>query len=835
MLDDLKFALRQLKKSPGFALTALLTLALGIGANTAIFSLLDQALLRSLPVRDPQQLVLLEATPYEIWNGSTSVNGGDEKAYFSYPMYKDLRDQNKVFDGLIAMVQAQAGIEWKQQSALVNAELVSGNYFDVLGVQPAVGRLLVQQDDVVTNGGPIAVLSFQYWKNHFAADPHVVGQTLAVNGHPFQIVGVSQPGFDSAIWGSPADLFVPITMKPVVIPNASDLDGHDSRWMNILGRLKPGESRTQAQAAMAPLWHSLRAAELPHFRNNSKRFVEGFVNKSALLVVDGSQGFSYSRDDLRTPLLVVMGMVVLVALMAAVNVASLVLVRSAGRVREFSMRYALGARRRQVVRQLMIEGLLLGVLGGAAGLMVVPAVTRFLVSRMNNGEGQPPFSTSIDGRVLAFNFAVAIGVSLLFALAPALQFWKPDLVSQMKEQSAASTGGRLTFRRITVGLQIGLSLLLVACSGLFVRTLHNLRNVNVGFATDHLITFGLEPNLAGYDAKAVWPLHKQVLDRLAALPGVASVGATDDPELANNGESQNISVQGYTPAEGENMHVERPYVTPDYFATLKVPLLAGRAFTPADDVTRSPVAIVNETLAKRFFGRPQNAIGRRLANGGGKDVKYDTEIVGVVRDYIHRNMRGEVKMTLYHPAAQDSNAAGFAYYVRTWSAPATAIAMIRQSVQQIDPKLVMDGLGTMDEQIDRNINDARMIAMLAVSFGVLAALLAGIGLYGVLAYATGQRTREIGVRMALGSDRAGIVVLVVKDVLKLAGISAAIAVPVTIAATRLLKSQLFGVSNADPLVLVVATIMVAAVALIAAVLPARRAANVEPMRALRSE
>jgi len=835
MLDDLKFAVRQLKKSPGFAITAILTLALGIGANTAIFSLLDQALLRSLPVRDPQQLVLLEATPFEVWNGSTSINGGDEKAYFSYPMYKDLRDQNKVFDGLIAMVQAQAGIEWKQQSALVDAELVSGNYFDVLGVQPAVGRLLVQQDDMVTNGSPVVVLSFRYWKNHFGADPHVVGQTLAVNGHPFQIVGVSRPGFDSAIWGSPADLFVPMTMKPVVVPNTSDLDRHDSRWLNILGRLKPGETRTQAQAAMAPLWHSLRQAELPLFKNSSRRFVDGFVNKSSLLVLDGSQGFSYSRDDLRTPLLVVMGMVVLVALMAAVNVASLVLVRSAGRVREFSMRYALGAKRRQVVRQLMIEGLLLGVLGGAAGLMLVPAATHFLVSRMTSGEGQPPFSTSIDGRVLAFNFVVAIAVSLLFAMAPALQFWKPDLVSQMKEQSAASAGGRLTFRRATVALQIGLSLLLLACSGLFVRTLHNLRNVNVGFATDHLITFGLEPNLAGYNKDAVLPVHQRLLDRLAALPGVASVGATDDPELADNGESGNISVLGYTPKEGESMSAERPYVTPDYFVTLKVPLMAGRAFTQADDATRSPVVIVNETLAKRFFGSPQNAIGRKLANGGGKDLKYDLEIVGVARDYIHRGMRGTVKMTVYHPAAQNSNPAGMHYYVRTWGAPDSAMAMVRQAVQQVDSKLVIDGLSTMDAEIDENINNERMIALLAVSFGVLATLLAGIGLYGVLAYATAQRTREIGVRMALGSNRAGIVVLVLKDVLKLAGISVAIAVPVTIATTRLLKSQLFGVSSADPVVLIFATVLVAGVAVIAAALPARRAANVEPMRALRSE
>jgi predicted permease len=579
----------------------------------------------------------------------------------------------------------------------------------------------------------------------------------------------------------------------------------------------------------------LRTAELPLFKNNSKRFVDGFVTRSQLHVVDGARGFSYSRNELRTPLLVVMGMVVLVVLMAAVNVASLVLVRSAGRVREFSMRYALGARRGRVVRQLLIEGLVLGVLGGAAGLLLVPAATHLLISRMTSGEGQPPFSTGVDGRILAFNFAVAIGVSLLFALAPALQLWKPDLVSQMKEQSAASTGGRLTFRRATVALQIGLSLLLLVCSGLFVRTLHNLRNVNVGFPTDHLITFGLEPNLAGYSKDIVIPVHKRVLESLAALPGVANVGATDDPELANDGESGNISVQGYTAAEEEDMNAERPYVTPDYFAALKVPLLAGRGFTDVDDASHPNVAIVNETLAKRFFGSPQNAIGRRLANGAGNKSKYDIEIVGVVRDYVHRSMRGKVKMTAYHPVAQNSNPAGLHYYVRTWGAPEATMGMIRQTVQQIDSKLVIDGLSTMDAEIDENINDERMIALLAVSFGVLATLLAGIGLYGVLAYATAQRTREIGVRMALGSDRRGIVTLVLKDVLKLAGISIAVAIPVALVSTRLLKSQLFGVSNADPVVLVSATVLIAVVAVIAAALPARRAASVDPMQALRSE
>jgi predicted permease len=834
MLEDLKFALRQLRKSPGFTLTAVLTLALGIGANTAIFSLLDQALLRALPVRDPQQLVLLENTG-KAWSGRTSIQGGDERAYFSYPMYKDLRDRNQAFDGLIAMLQAQAGVMWQQRSALVAAELVSGNYFDVLGVKPALGRLLVQGDDVAKNGSPVVVLSFSYWKNHLGEDPRVVGQTLAVNGHPFEIIGVSAPGFESAIWGSPADIYVPMTMKPVVTPNWDDLDDHRSRWMNILGRLKPGETRPQAQAAMAPLWHALRAAELPLMHQNSKRFVDSFVTNSKLLVMDGSKGFSYSRDDLRTPLLVVMGMVVLVVLMAAVNVASLVLVRSAARLREFSMRYALGARRTRVVRQLLIEGLLLGLLGGAAGLMLVPLATRVLVSQMTSGQGQPPFSTSVDGLVLAFNFAVAAGVSMFFALAPAVQLWKPDLVSQMKQQSAASTGGSLTFRRIIVGLQIGLSLLLLVCSGLFVRTLENLRNVNVGFATDHLITFGLDPNLAGYAEGALVPLHKSIREQLAALPGVASVAATDDPELAGNGEGGNISVEDYTPREDEDMDVETPLVSPNYFATLKVPILAGREFTATDDAAHPKVVVVNQALATRFFGSPQKALGRMLASGGGRDVKYDLQIVGVARNYIHRGMKGKVRETMYRPFAQDPPLAGTNYYVRTYQPPEMAIGEIRQTLARLDSKLVVDGLTTMDGQIDQNISDERMIGLLAVSFGVLATLLAGIGLYGVLAYATAQRTREIGVRMALGSDRTGIVKLVLWDVLKLAGISIAVTVPLALAATRLLKSQLFGVSNADPLVFVLAMSMIVVVVVAAASLPAQRAANVDPMKALRTE
>ncbi|MGA7885451.1 MAG: ABC transporter permease [Acidobacteriaceae bacterium] len=837
MLGDLKYAWRQLRKSPGFAVTAVVTLALGIGATTAIFSLMDQALLRSLPVRDPQQLVLLEATPYNVWNGHTSTEGGDEEAYFSYPMYQWLRDKNQVFSGLIAMFQTQAGVTWQNHSSLANAELVSGNYFDVLGVKPAVGGLLTQAEDRVKNGDPVAVLSFNYWRTHLGEDPHVVGQTLDINGHPFQILGVAAPGFQSAIWGSPADLWVPITMKPVLTPEWDELDEHNSRWLNILGRLKPGETREQAQAGLSPLWHALRLAEVPlmGLGKASKEFVAGFVTNSRLHLLDGSRGFSYSRNDLRDSLLVTMAMAVLVLLMAAVNVASLVLVRAAGRVREIAMRYALGARRERVTRQLLAEGLLLGILGGAAGLAVAPAAIRLLVGWMSAGQGETPYATHLDSTLLAFGVGLALAVSLLFTIAPVVQVWKPNLVGELKQQGAGSVGGRLGFRRAIVGVQVGLSLLLLVCAGLFVETLRNLRDVNVGFATDHLITFGVDPALAGYSATQAEELDRTMVERLRALPGVVNAGATSDPELADDGSHGNISVEGYTPAPDESMHVEQARITPDYFATLKVPLAAGRDFTAQDNASSAKVVIVNAMFADHYFGSPEKAIGHMIADGSTTDTNYNIRIVGVSGNYIHRKVRGQVQIGMYIAAAQSPELPEMQYYVRTWGAPAAAMGLIRQTVRGVDAKLALDGLTTMQGEISQNISDERMVALLAVCFGALAMLLAAVGLYGVLAYATAQRTREIGVRMALGADRASVMTLVLRDVLRLAGTSVIVALPVALLATRALKSQLFGVSTMSPVVYASVTLVVLVVAVVAALLPARRAANVEPMEALRSE
>ncbi len=833
ILSDLRYAIRQLLKSPGFALVAVLTLALGIGANTAIFTLLDQAMLRALPVNHPEQLVRLRY--FGSNTGRISAFGGDGHDYFSYPMYRDLRDKNQVFSGMLANVEMQVGVQWNIQSDLAPSELVSGNYFDVLGVRPAMGRLLLPSDDV-QNSSPVVVLSFNYWNAHFGGDPRIINQTLYINGHPFTIVGVAEPSFHSAIAGYTPKLFVPIVNRAIVMPGLNDLEDRRSAWTNIVARLKPGVSREQAEAAMLPLWRSIRAGELSNIKNKTDLFAKHFVDESKLLLLDESKGFSPLREQIQAPLLIVMAMVGLVVLMACVNVSSLLLVRAASRVREMSIRYAMGAGRGQVIRQLLVEGLLLGLLGGLMGLLFAPLVSALLVRRIaGDAATEMPFSAHIDLRILLFNFGLAFLVSVLFSLAPSLRFLHPDLVNSLKQQATTGSSGHLRFRRVSVGVQIGLSLLLLIGAGLFVQTLHNLRFLNVGFATDHLLTFGVDPTLAGYDPKQAVPLQKHLLEVLGAQPGVRAVAGTDDPELAGNSETSNISFASHAPKPDEDIHAEWEKITPGYFSTMNIPLVAGRIFTEQDSENKAKVAIVNANLARKFFGDPKNALGQLMAAGSGTDVKFNIEIIGVVGDSRHRDMRTEAGLAVYRPYFQDNDFGFMQYYVRTWQAPEAAEMTMRRAVQQVDSKLAIDTMRTMDEQIADNISNDRLVAMLAVSFGVLATVLAAIGLYGVLAYVTAQRTREIGIRMALGAQRWEVVRMVLRDVVWLAGISLAVTLPVAIFLSRLVRSQLYGVSPADPLVLTAGTLLVALVALIAALLPARRAAAVEPMQALRTE
>jgi putative ABC transport system permease protein len=833
LMQDLRFSLRQIRRSPGFMVTAVLTLALGVGANTAIFSLLDQALLRSLPVRAPEQLVILSATG-KMWEGHSSNNGAGVEKSFSYPMYRDLRDRGTAFDGLIATSPAEVGIARNGASNLANAEIVSGNYFSMLGVSATRGRLLASTDDSTPGSNPVAVLSFNYWKTHLGADASVVGQTLSINGQPFQIIGVSAPEFQSAVWGQVPDVFVPMSMLDQIRPGKGNrLEDHKDRWMNIIGRLKPGETPERAQVATAPLWHALRAEELKALGTRSPRFVDDFLTRSELQVLPGSSGLSYNRDGLEKPLYAVMAMAFLVLLIAAVNVASLLLVRSAARVREFSLRYALGANARRVVQQLLLEGVLIGIAGGAAGLLIAPVCIRVLVHRLDPDTALA-FSTALDARLLVFNFAIALAVSVLFSLAPALQLIRPDIVNALKQQTSTMSGGTLNFRRLIVSLQVGLSVLLLFSSGLFVRTMQNLRHVDAGFNTSHLITFHIDPQLSGYAKEKIPLLQQNVLETMATLPGVQAVGATDDQELADNNHSGNVTVEGYNAPPDEDYDVEVPAVNSGFFHAMQVPLLAGRSFTEEDDSTHPLVGIVNETFVKHYFSSAAAAVGKRVAQGGGKHLQYMT-IVGVSRDTKHMTLRDAAPPTLFTPLRQQKTVDQLYLYLRTNTPPEQTFAVVRQAMKQIDPGLAVDAMRTMDDQIETTLTNERMIELLAISFGLLATVLAGVGLYGVLAYSTAQRTKEIGIRIALGSTRLGVTRLVLVDVLRLAGIGIVVAIPCSVMLSRLLRSQLFGVSNADPVTLCVVVFLIVAVALVAAIVPARRATAVDPTTALRVE
>jgi putative ABC transport system permease protein len=833
VLPNFRYALRQLRRHPGFGITAVLTLAVGIGANASIFSLVDQVLLRRLPVSEPDRLVQLRYTGSD--TGHSSSYGGDDFNYFSYPMYRDLRDQNSVFAGMLAMFPAQVGVQWHNASHLANSELVSGNYFSLLGVHPALGRLFVPEDTTTPGAAPFIVLGCRYWTQHFASDPSVINQGILINGNPFTIIGVSQPGFDSVIAGTVPDFFVPITMKAQMTPQWDELTDRRSKWLNIIARLKPGVTVQQAEAGINPLWKSLRAMELQSITTKSQRFREQFVEKSSLILVDGSRGFSPLRGTMRMPLLILIGMVVLLTLMAIANVGSLLLVKAAGRTREISVRYSLGASRTRIIGQLLVEGLVLGLTGGILGLAFSPLLSSALISVIDSTgstSGTTSLTSAMDARVVIFCFTVSVLASLLFSLAPVLQFYKPQVATALKQQSGTSELGHARFRQITVGVQIGLSLLLLVGAGLFSRTLSNLKSVDVGFVTNRLLTFQLDPQLAGYQPAAITPLYKRLLGALSSQPGVQSVGMTSDPVLANSNDTNSIEVPGYRAEEGERMSFECEHVTPDYFTTLQLPLDAGRFFTEADGPNSAKVAIVNESFVRKFFGDPFRAIGRTFSLGKSNGALV---IVGVVRDARHTSVHAPVAPIFYLPLFQDAEPGAVAVYVRTRTAPGPAGGSIRAAVAAMDSKLVVDSLQSLNAEIDTTLTSERMLSFLATSFGTVAIFLAAIGLYGVLAFSIAQRTREIGVRMALGSSRVAILKLVLREVLLITGTAMGAAIPLSIALAHLIKSQLFGVSYLDLRTFSWVILAVAGTTLIAALVPARRAVTVQPISALRYE
>jgi predicted permease len=833
MFGDLKYAWRQLRMSPGFAITAVVTLALGIGATTAIFTMFDQVLLRLLPVERPKELVRFEW--HGSFSGSASSFGGGIGSYYSYPMYKDLRDQNRVFSGTLATMRTSLGISWHNQAEDKDAELVSGNYFQMLGLKPAAGRLFTSADETAKNTNPVVVLSYDYWRTHFGGSRDAIGQAVLINGHPLTIVGVAPENFATAIGGYRPVLFVPVTMADVAMPWTAPLHRLDNRqalWLTIVARLKPGVTMAQAQANLSQVWHALRTQELTLYKDQSPTFRERYLNRATILVKDDSMGFSPGRMELRTPLIILLSMAGLLIAMCALNVATLLLLRSAARVREMSMRYALGAKSSRIVRQLLIEGGMLGAAGAAGGLALSPVVAITLVRLLTNASpGSEPYSAAVDLRVLLFTLAISMVVTLLFSIAPALHFVRPDLAGALRQSTGTASKTSQRFRKAAVGVQIALSVLLLGGAGLFVRTLRNLREQPVGWETKHVATFELDPTISGYGEDRAPQIVTAALEGLGRIPGVLNVAGTTDSELSGDSNTDGYLIQGYKRGAEEDINFESPWITPGFFATLRQPLLTGREFSLADKKGAPLVAVVNLEFAKKFYGSAPNALGRLIGDGD----KPDTTIVGVVGDVKHQNLRTDIGPAVYRPYFQEEHQGGVQLYVRTAHDPETAEGAIQRTMHNLDATLVVDGLRTMEEQVDMSASDERALAMLAVAFAVLAALLAAVGLYGVLAYSTQSRTREIGVRLALGAPRHTLVALVVREMAWIAAGAALVALPATVALARLFTSQLYGVSAWDPMTLSAALLLTALMVALASALPAQRATAVDPMEALRTE
>ena len=837
---DLKFAMRSLGKSPVFTSVAVLSVALGIGANTAIFSLLDQILLRLLPVKNPQQLVLLNI------NGMLYGNNHGYNA-LSYPMYEDIRKNNQVFSGMFCRFQNAFAVTFNGQTERVSGEMVSGTYFPVLGVGAALGRTFTPEEDRNIGAEPVVMLSYAYWKSRFAGDPAIVGKTVVVNGNSMTVVGVAQQGFDGVELGQQAHVFIPVVMKRPMLPLADAIDNRRSSWLNVFGRLKPGISAKQAQASLQPFFHSVLEMEVqePAFRNASDYTRQQFL-KNVLEVLPGSQGRLYLRNQLQTPLWLLMAITAAVLLIACANVAGLLVARATSRQREIAVRLALGAGRGQLVQQLLAESLLLAAIGGALGLLLAAGMDKALVSLLPAEMSDLSITTMPDWRILLFTMAVSFATGVLFGLIPALQATRTDVAPTLKDQAGAVVGGGapVRFRKGLVMAQVTLSLLLLIGAGLFIRSLASLRNLGPGFATEHLMTFNIDPSLLGYDTNKSKAFYQRLTERLSAIPAVQSVGMASLRILANNDWDSSITVEGYRGKRDENIAAYMNEISSGYFETLGVPVLAGRDFTIRDneEIKHGPDAndwypskvIINEKFAKKFFGTT-NAIGRHVGFGSDPGTKTDMEIIGVIKDIKYTNLRDEIPIQMFIPYLGSRFVAGMTVYLRTSLDPVQMAAAVRAGARQIDPNVPVYGMRTVQQQISNSLLIERLIASLSSVFGALATLLATIGLYGVMAYTVARRTREIGIRMALGAFQGDVIWMVMREVIVLVAIGIAVGFGAALGLTRFVKSQLFGIETMDPIALVAATLGLAMVACLAGYIPAIRASRVDAMRALRYE
>ncbi len=833
-MQDMKYALRMLLKSPAFTVIAVLTLALGIGANTAIFSLTDQILLRNLPVPNPQELVVLRSPGPN--PGRTSADISDEAQIFSYPMYKDVRARSSVFSGLLACHGVGVNVSGGGATQSAQGELVSGNFFQTLEVQPALGRVFTADDETAPGANPVAVLSYGYWSRQFGADPSILNKTLTVNGTPLTVVGVARKGFFGVQIGAAPDIYIPITMLPQMSPQSGlDLGMRTDHWVSVIGRLKPGMSRERAQASLQPIYVPLLQEDAKVLKLSAPK-IKIFTAKP-LLLAGGARGRLVLQGDAQEPLLVLMSMVALVLLIACANLAGLLVARGEARQREVAVRLALGAGRVRLVRQLLTESLLIGIAGGVAGIALASWLLNTMVGAIPANQGIEGLASSLDWRVLWFAVALTLATSILFGLAPAMRSTRVDLQSTLKDQGSSVSEGRsnIRLRKVLIIAQVALTAVLLAGAGLFARTLANLQHASLGVNTSHLLQFSVHPDLNGATPAQTEQFAENARREIAATPGVRSVAASAVPIFANDDNGFNITPQGYPIAPDENTNVFNDYVTPDYFSTMGIPLISGREFNGADTASSQPVCIINQRLAQKYFAG-RNPIGLHITRGAGhNNANPPMQIVGVVGDTKWDDARSPIIPFVFMPTAQNPHLGALTFYARTERDPSGMAATLHSIIQRLDPNLPVNGMRTLDEQISNTMFNDKLVATLSVALALLAALMAALGLYGVLAYVVARRTREIGIRMALGGQRADILRLVLGQGARLTVIGGAIGIAVALLAGQLVASLLYGVTARDPLTFVGVVLLLAIVAGAACYLPARRATKVDPMVALRYE
>jgi len=833
LVQDIKYALRMLGKSPAFTAVAMLTLALGIGANAAIFSFTDQVLLRSLPVPNASELAVLHSpgpNPGRTWAD------GDSSASFSYPMYKELRDRNTVFSGLLACFPVALNVSGHGGTESAHGELVSGNFFQTLEVPPAMGRVFSASDETAPGANPVAVLSYGYWMRQFGGDSSILNQPLSVNGAVLTVVGVARKGFEGVQVGTMPDVYIPLTMKAQMSPDDRlTLDDRGAHWLGILGRVKAGMSREKAQASLQPIYSPLLEEDAKIEKMNPSRpRTKEFLSRK-LLLEDGSGGRQILQQSAKQPLLVLMGMVGVVLLIACANLAGLLVARGEARQREIAVRLALGAGRGRLIRQLLTESLVIAIGGGAAGIAAASWGLNAMVGAIPQGV-MTGFHSGLDMRVLWFAIALTAATSVLVGLAPALRATRINLQSTLKDQGSSVSEGRsnIRLRKILIIGQVTLTAVLLAGAGLFGRTLMNLEHADLGLRIDHILQFSVVPELNRYTPEQTVAFGDSARQMIASTSGVRSVSASWLPIFSGSDSSSNITPEGYVMHPDEDTNVMTNWIGPNYFSTMGIALVSGREFTEADTAKSQKVVIINEKMAQRFFAG-KNPLGMHVAFGSGNGVRPDMEIVGVAKNSKWDDARTAVTPFMYLPYSQFPQLGQFTFYVRTERDPSQMAVTLHELMRRLDPNLPLTAMMTLNEQLSEQMFSDGLVAVLSVSLALLAALLAALGLYGVLAYVVARRTREIGIRMALGGQRSDILRIVLAQGAWLTLIGGVMGIAAGFGVARLTTSLLYGVTPSDPLTFAGVAVLLVIVAGAACYIPARRAMRVDPMVALRYE